>query len=328
MVVYRFFVSGPLAARCPFGLSLSKLGGQPQAVRAELVEATACALIGLHACAKGGSRVIAPAGDSLSFASPPGGRPKESKQRKGDPKSATPSLCEGATCVGVVAGCAAELTALRSSFVQTAAASQMTKHGRTCAHATPQPPRCRRSHRGGSRTAKQPHGSSLRSTRPRSCPTPAAADSARCSRLRAWAERSNGPNGCPLPIPSVCAEERSGQRIRARDCLSAASLSETPLDASTAGCPKRSAGTQTVGSPSFAFFWGWNVSTREPRARSAPWRRKTTRAAGCTKRRCPAGGTSRHPPSAQACRQISKHAPASTSSARTVGLCSTYPDCL
>ena len=51
------------------------------------------------------------------------------------------------------------------------------------------------------------------------------------------------------PIPSVCAEERSGQRIRARDCLSEASSSETPLDASTAGCPKRSAGTQTVGSP-------------------------------------------------------------------------------
>ena len=42
---------------------------------------------------------------------------------------------------------------------------------------------------------------------------------------------------------------------------------------STAGCPKRSAGTQTVGSPSFAFF---------------SWRRK--------KRRCLAGGTSRHPP--------------------------------
>ena len=40
-----------------------------------------------------------------------------------------------------------------------------------------------------------------------------------------------------LPIPSVCAEERSGQRIRARDCLSEASSSETPLDASTAGCP-------------------------------------------------------------------------------------------
>ncbi|MGF6349642.1 hypothetical protein QF040_004355 [Variovorax sp. W2I14] len=43
--------------------------------------------------------------------------------------------------------------------------------------------------------------------------------------------------------PSVCAEERSVSRIRARPCLSAASLGETPRNASTAGCPKRSAGS-------------------------------------------------------------------------------------
>ena len=49
-------------------------------------------------------------------------------------------------------------------------------------------------------------------------------------------------------FPSGCAEERSGQRIRARDCLSEASSSETPLDASTAGCPQRSEGTQPAGS--------------------------------------------------------------------------------
>ena len=97
-------------------------------------------------------------------------------------KKATPSLrplrgAKGQTCGGADAGCAAELTALRSSSVQTAAASQMTKHGRTGAHATPQPPRRRRSHRGGvaeqpnsrtaeqpnSRTAEQPLGPLLRS---------------------------------------------------------------------------------------------------------------------------------------------------------------------
>ena len=52
--------------------------------------------------------------------------------------------------------------------------------------------------------------------------------------------------------PSGCAEERRGWRTRARDCLSAAgaSLSETPPSPSTAGCPQRSAGTQTAGSPS------------------------------------------------------------------------------
>ena len=53
-------------------------------------------------------------------------------------------------------------------------------------------------------------------------------------------------SGCGFP--SGCAEERSGQRIRARDCLSEASSSETPLDASTGGCPQRSEGTQPVGS--------------------------------------------------------------------------------
>ena len=56
----------------------------------------------------------------------------------------------------------------------------------------------------------------------------------------------------PIPSPqnpSVCAEERSFKWISARDCLSEASLSGTPLEASTAGCPQRSGGTQTVGSP-------------------------------------------------------------------------------
>ena len=59
----------------------------PPSVRAELVEAGARSLILLHACVKGGSRVVAPAGDSLSFASP-----KESKPRKSDPTGCVPSL--------------------------------------------------------------------------------------------------------------------------------------------------------------------------------------------------------------------------------------------
>ena len=45
--------------------------------------------------------------------------------------------------------------------------------------------------------------------------------------------------GClySFPLPSVCAEERRSRRIRARDCLSAASSRETPAGPSTAGCP-------------------------------------------------------------------------------------------
>ncbi len=74
---YRFGrrLSTPGRIPQPVGLSLSRLGR-----------------IGLNGMlvfrARAGSR---PASDSLSFASP-----KESKQRKGDPQSATPSRCEGA----------------------------------------------------------------------------------------------------------------------------------------------------------------------------------------------------------------------------------------
>ena len=90
-------------------------------------------------------------------------------------------------------------------------------------------------------TAQQPHGPLLRSA-------PMGAGALRRAapgRAQRWPEGVSG-----FGFPSGCAEERSGQRIRARDCLSAAgaSSSETPLDASTAGCPQRSEGTQRVGS--------------------------------------------------------------------------------
>ena len=59
-----------------------------------------------------------------------------------------------------------------------------------------------------------------------------------------------------LPRPSECAEERSGQRIRARDCLSEAQRSEferDPAGREHRRLPRSEAqGTQTVGSP---FLW-------------------------------------------------------------------------
>ncbi len=73
----------------PFGLSLSK-PGRLLSVLKEPVEALAC-WFGRRAGVEDGGRVVAPAGDSLSFASP-----KESKQRKGAPQSATPALRYGA----------------------------------------------------------------------------------------------------------------------------------------------------------------------------------------------------------------------------------------
>jgi len=183
------------------------------------------------------------------------------RRKKVTKERATPSLrplrgAKGQTCVGTVAGCAAELTARRGRFVRTAAASQFTKHGRFDAHATPQPPRRRRSHRGW--IAKQPNIQTA--TRVVAALDPAsAAPSARCLHWRDGAERSDGLSGCSalwLPSPSVCAEERSGQRIRARDCLSAVKRSEferDPAGREHRRLPQRAAlGTQTVGSP---FLW-------------------------------------------------------------------------
>ena len=78
---------------------------------------------------------------------------------------------------------------------------------------------------------------------------------------------SDPDSGPPLQNPCECAEERSFKRIRARTCLSAASLCVTPLEASTAGCPQRSGGTQTPGSPFFSLgFFGETKKSKSPAA--------------------------------------------------------------
>ena len=66
-------------------------------VRTEPVEAAARTLArpsAQHAFVEGGSRDVAPAGESLSFASP-----KERNQRKGDPTGCVPPLCSGQPAV-------------------------------------------------------------------------------------------------------------------------------------------------------------------------------------------------------------------------------------
>ena len=69
-------------------------------------------------------------------------------------------------------------------------------------------------------------------------------------KTAASTSEQSDPESEPSPQnPSVCAEERRSRRNRASDCLSEASSSSTPAGLSTAGCPQRSGGTQTVGSP-------------------------------------------------------------------------------
>src|SRR3989338_4592867 len=77
MVLCRSGSFGLENVRYAFGLSLSKPG--------------LARWFGRCACVECGGRVVAPAGDSLFFASP-----KKRKQKKGDTQSATHSRCEGA----------------------------------------------------------------------------------------------------------------------------------------------------------------------------------------------------------------------------------------
>ena len=100
--------------------------------------------------------------------------------------SATPSLRYGATWGARSRGAPwNSLCAARAA--QTATASQLTKHARSDARATPRPARPRRIQRGtGGRTSTQ----AIASLAPRI----AGASASRCA---AWAERSDGPSGCP-----------------------------------------------------------------------------------------------------------------------------------
>ena len=101
--------------------------------------------------------------------------------KKGRPYCARPFAARRATC-DARTGAAPQNSLRATRSVQTTAASQSTKHGRSDAHATPQPPRRRRSQQGwGSRTANIPSGH--RCARP-------SLRSARRLRPRDGAERS------------------------------------------------------------------------------------------------------------------------------------------
>ena len=98
-----------------------------------------------------------------------------------------------------------ELALLLRSAARTATASQITKHGRTGAHATPQPPRRRRSQQGvNTQTAIRV----VAALDPKK-----AAPCARRLRPQQRAERSNGPSGCSAVwLPHPLCMRRGAQR--------------------------------------------------------------------------------------------------------------------
>ncbi len=215
--------------------------------------------------------VIAEAGNR------PGGRGTCSllRQRKVPKRKATPSLrplrdAKGQTCIGAVAGCAVELTALRCSFVQTSTASQFTKHARFDARAHPAtaPPQAQPA---GGGTAE--HSNSQTSNR-------AIAALGPNSGAHAQSAVQTGPSAAMarvdvlLPCPSGCAEERRVWRIRARDCLSEVKRSEFERDPAKPEhhrLPRSEAqGTQTVGSPFLWFLSFGDAKERDSHAGRLP----------------------------------------------------------
>ena len=139
-----------------------------------------------------------PAAHSLSFASP-----KESKQRKGDPQSATPSRSEGANLrrvgCGVRRGTHCAAMQLRSDI-----------HGESVHEAwalrRPCSPHNRRAVGAASRGLD-----SRTFTRAIAALGPVCAARGACARETgpSAAQRSNGPCGCPHPgFPSARAEKR------------------------------------------------------------------------------------------------------------------------
>ena len=222
MVLCRSGSSDLVNVRYPFGLGLSRLG-RSLTVRAEPVEAWASVLILRHACAEGGSRVVAPAGDSLFFASP-----KKSKQKKGDPQSATPSLRYGANLRRV--GCG-----VRRGTRFAAAQRRLDNHGESvneaCALRRACSPRNRPDAGAASRgwTAEQPHGPSRCSAPSRRRKRHALRRLGRATRWPVWMSAPRVPfcacreargRGCvrvPKDIRTSCTDspqlfERSAQR--------------------------------------------------------------------------------------------------------------------
>src|SRR3989344_1827279 len=259
MVLCRSGSFGLENARYPFGLSLSK----PGLVR----------WFGRCACVECGGRVVAPAGDSLFFASP-----KKSKQKKGDPQSATPSLCEGANLRR--GGCG-----VRRGTRFAPAARRSDNHGesvheawalrRPC-HPTTAPPQAQPAGGGLPNIQTAPRafaslGPISRAQAPRAAQAGPSAAMARVDvRLAGSLLSGAGGRACfETPPPGVCGAARRGR----------AGGAAAPPGPAPPGLPRSAArGSQTAGSPFL-----WFLSFGDAKERDSP-----------------AGATTRPPPPTQA----------------------------
>ncbi len=160
--------------------------------------------IGQHACVGGGGRESP--GERVTFFC----FAKRKSPKKRRPPVCDPHAVRGGKPAAVRLRGAPWNSLCAARAAQTATASQSTKHARSDARATPQPPRRRRSQQGvDSRTSKQPN--SRTSIRAIAALGPGCAARGACAREMgpSAAQRSNGPCGCPHPgFPSARAEKR------------------------------------------------------------------------------------------------------------------------
>ena len=194
--------------------------------------------MGPYAFAEGGSRVFAPAGDSLSFASP-----KESKPRKSDPTGCVPSLRCGQPAVLASSGVSLELASLRQSR------ALIRWPLRSSAHTE-----------GMGEPNSQTASRAIASLGPLLWAQAPCAGHSAC-----WVERSDAPNGCwgvhPLLAAPAAGRLRGGMGARApmlrdltrRGCPSGAAQQQSefhgaPRNRPDAGLPRSEAqGSQTGG---------------------------------------------------------------------------------
>ena len=226
--------------------------------------------MGPYAFAKGGSRDFAPAGDSLSFASP-----KESKQRKGDPTVCVPALRFGQPAVLASSGVSLELASLRQSRALIRWPLRSSAHTEGMGEPNSQT----------ARRAIASLGPLLWGQAPRTM------------RSACRVERSEDPNGCldvhPLLAAPAAGRLRGGMGARApmlrdltrRGCSSGAAQQQSefhgaPRKRTAAGLPRSAAkGSQTGGRPFFGDFLSAKRKkvTAPPGAHpgSRPWQRHT-----------------------------------------------------
>ena len=199
--------------------------------------------MGPYAFAEGGSRVFAPAGEALFFASP-----KKSTQKKVDPQSATPALRYGANlrrCACGVRRGTRFAAAQRRSDSHGELDREAWAHGRPC-HPATTPPQAQPA--GGEHPNSH---SGLRCARP----------GTRCALFEALAPTTKGrakqwPEwlfGCSAPHP-LCMRRGAQRPADQGSRLSERSEFERdPAGREHRRLPRSEAqGTQTVGSP---FLW-------------------------------------------------------------------------